>query len=93
MHKRVRGVNSCPWLNSDIKRDIREYDYFVMKAREIRLFENWAKYRYFRNRVAGKIKKAKEAYNRRVIILYFKRRLKGNDFVSPCAKMRYRKDY
>ena len=72
---------------------MRERDYFPIKARKTRLTENWAKYRYFRNRVTGKIKKAKEAYNRRVIILYFKRRLKGNDFVSPCAKMRYRKVY
>ena len=67
MHKRVRGVNNCPWLNSDIKRDMRERDIFLMKARKTHLSENWTKYRYFRNRVTGKIKKAKIGYNRRVI--------------------------
>ena len=67
MHKQVRGVDNCLWLNSDIKRDMRERDYFLMKARKTRFSENWAKYRYFRNLVTGKIKKAKEADNRRVI--------------------------
>lgn len=68
MHKRVRGVENCPWLNSDIKRDMREHDYFLMKAGKTRLSENWTKHRYYRNRVTCKIKKAKEAYNRHVII-------------------------
>ena len=43
---------------------MRECDFFLMKARKTRLSENWTTYRYFRNRVTGKIKKA---YNRRVI--------------------------
>ena len=58
MHERVRWVDNCPCLNSDIKRDMRECDYFLMKARKTRLSENWTKYRYIRNRVTGKIKKA-----------------------------------
>ena len=58
MHKRVRWVDNCPCLNSDIKRDMRECDYFLMKTRKTRLSENWTKYRYFRNHVTGKIKKA-----------------------------------
>lgn len=27
LHKRVRGADSCPWSNSDIKRDMRERDF------------------------------------------------------------------
>ena len=46
---------------------MRERVYFLMKARKTRLSENWTKYRYFRNLVTGKIRKAKDAYNRRVI--------------------------
>ena len=57
MHKHVRGVDNSPWLNSD-KRDRRERDYFLVKARKTRLSETWTKYRYFRNRVTGKIKKS-----------------------------------
>ena len=68
MHKRVRGLDNCPWLNSDKKRDMRERNFFLMKASKTRLSENWTKDRYFRNRVTGKIIKAKEAYNRRGVI-------------------------
>ena len=64
MHKRVRGLDNCPWL----KRDMRERNFFFMKASKTRLSENWTKDRYFRNRVTGKIIKAKEAYNRRGVI-------------------------
>ena len=67
MHKLVRGVDNSPWLNSDINRDMTERDYFLVKARKTRLSENWTKYRYFRNLVTGKIRKVKDAYNRRVI--------------------------
>ena len=68
MHKRVRGLDNCPWLNSDIKRDMRERNFFLMKASKTRLSEKWTKDCYFRNRVTGKIIKAKEAYIRRGVI-------------------------
>ncbi len=32
IQKRVRGINNCPWMNNDIKRDMRQRDYFLKKA-------------------------------------------------------------
>ena len=34
IQKKVRGINKCPWVNSEIKHDIRERDYFLKKARK-----------------------------------------------------------
>jgi len=67
IQKRVRGVDNCPWLNGSIKVNMRQHDYFLRKARTTNHSEDWARYRRFRNRVTNDIKKAKAAYNRRLI--------------------------
>ena len=40
IQKRVRGIDNCPWLNRDIKYDIRQRDYLVKKARKTNLSED-----------------------------------------------------
>ena len=67
IQKRVRGIDNCPWLNRDIKYDIRQRDYLVKKARKTNLSEDWKRYRCLRNRVTNKIKAAKARYNRQII--------------------------
>ena len=65
--KRVRGLNNCPWLNNSIKRQMRQRDFLLKKARKSGLQVDWTKYRSQRNRVNNLIKKEKENYNRRLI--------------------------
>ena len=67
IQKRVRGIENCPWLNKDIKAIMRQRDYFHSKAKKTNLTEDWASYRCFRNRATNCIKKAKAAYNRKLI--------------------------
>ena len=67
IQKRVCGVDNCPWLNRSIKVNMRHCDYFLRKARTANDSEDWARYRCFRNHVTNDIKKAKAAYNRRLI--------------------------
>ena len=67
IQKRVRGIDNCPWLNKDIKRDIRRRNYMLKRARKTNLTEDWANYRQLRNRVTSKIKDAKGSYNRHLI--------------------------
>ena len=67
IQKRVRGVDNCPWLNKTIKSSMRHRDYLLAKARKRNQSEDWANYRRFRNQVSNSIKKAKAAYNRRLI--------------------------
>ena len=64
IQKRVRGINNCPWMNNDIKRDMRQRDYFLKKAHKSNDNESWANYRYYRNHVTNKIKKCKESCNK-----------------------------
>ena len=69
IQKKVPGIGKCPWMNSEIKHDIRERNYFFFeKSKEIksRRGTEWKNYRTLRNRVTRKIRKAKEAYNRKL---------------------------
>ena len=65
--KRVRGIDNCPWMTSDIKRDMRQRDYSLKKARRTTKDEDWLNYRVLRNRVTKKIKAAKNLYNKKLV--------------------------
>ena len=65
--KRVRGIDNCPWMTGEIKRDIRQREYHLKKARKLNCNEYWASYRYYRNSVTNKIRKAKAVYSRKLI--------------------------
>lgn len=65
--KRVRGIDNCPWMTGEIKRDIRQREYHLKKARKLNCNEHWASYRYYQNGVTNKIRKAKAAYSRKLI--------------------------
>ena len=67
IQRRVRGIDNCPWLNKEIKSVMRQRDYFHSRARKTNHSEDWASYRCHRNRVSSVIKRAKAAYNRRLI--------------------------
>ena len=67
IQRRVRGVDNCPWLNKNIKANMRQREYFHKKAKKTDRSEDWANYRHFRNRVTKDMRKAKASYNRRVI--------------------------
>ena len=47
--KKVRGNHSCAWITNDIKKEIRQRDYELKKARKTNSYEDWATYRKTRN--------------------------------------------
>ena len=47
--------DNCPWLNKNIKANMRQQEYFHMKAKKSNRSEDWANYRHFRNRVTKDI--------------------------------------
>ena len=67
IHKRVRGVDVCPWLNKNIKINMRRRHFLLKKARKTINSEDWTNYRCCRNGVSNSIRKAKASYNHRLI--------------------------
>ena len=67
LQKRVRGVDNCPWMTGQIKKDIRQRDYFLKKARKSSRDEDWLAYKSMRNRVTNSVKRAKQTYNKKLI--------------------------
>ena len=67
IQKRVRGIDSCPWMTGQIKKDIRQRDYLLKKARKSSRDEDWLAYKSMRNRVTNSVKKAKQTYNKKLI--------------------------
>ena len=67
MNKKVRSNHPCPWINSEIKKEIRQRDYELKKARKSNSNEDWAIYRRTRNKVINKIRSEKEKYHRNLI--------------------------
>ena len=59
-----------PWVSSKFKQDIRQRDYYLKKARKTSRDEDWLNYRASRNRVTKNIRKAKQAYNKRLVESY-----------------------
>ena len=56
--KQKRVLDNSPWLNKNIKTEMRQRDCFLGKARKTNHSEAWSKYRYYRNCASNKIKKA-----------------------------------
>ena len=46
IQKRVRGIDNCPWLNKNIKLNMRQRDYFLGKARKTNHSEDWSNYKF-----------------------------------------------
>ena len=67
IQKQVRGVDNCPWMTGQIKKDIRQRDYFLKKARKSSRDEDWLAYKSMRNRVTNSVKRAKQTYNKKLI--------------------------
>ena len=65
--KKVRGNHSCAWITNAIKREIRQRDYELKKARKTNSYEDWASYRKTRSRVTCKIRSAKAKYHKNLI--------------------------
>ena len=63
IQRRVRGIDNCPWLNKEIKSDLRQRITFVLRLERLIIPRiDWASYRCHRNRLSNAIKKAKAAY-------------------------------
>ena len=56
----------CPWLNKNIKINMRRRDFLLKKARKTNKSEAWANYRCCRNGVSNSIRKAKASYDHRL---------------------------
>ena len=57
---------NCPWMTGNIKRDIRQRDYLLKKARKTSRDEDWLAYKSMRNRVSNSVKKEKQTYNKKL---------------------------
>ena len=66
IQKRVRGVDDCPWMTGQIKKHIRQRDYFLKKARKSSRDEDWLAYKSMRNRLTNSVKRAKQKYNKKL---------------------------
>ncbi len=60
--KKVRG-NDCPWMNGEIKREIRQRDFLLKQARRTNRKEDWMLYRCSRNCVTNVIRQAKSKFS------------------------------
>ena len=67
IQKRVRGVDNCPWMTGQIKKHIRQRDYFLKKARKSSRDEDWLAYKSMRNRLTNSVKRARQTYNKKLI--------------------------
>lgn len=67
IQKRVRGVDNCPWMTGQLKKDIRQRDFLLKKARKSSHDEHWLAYKSMRNCVTNSVKRAKQTYNRKLI--------------------------
>ena len=53
MNKKERSNHPCAWINSEIKKEIRQRDHELKKARKSNSNEDWATYRRTRNKVTN----------------------------------------
>ena len=67
IQKRVRSVDNCPWMTGQIKKHMRQRDYFLEKARKSSRDEDCLAYKSMRNPVTNSVKNAKQTYNKRLI--------------------------
>ena len=61
--KKVKG-RLCPWLTSDVKKEMNLRDGLLRKARRTNHENDWSSYKRQRNRVPGLVNKCKSRYNR-----------------------------
>ena len=64
--KKVCGL-TCPWMNGLIKREIRQREFLLNKARLSNLDEDWSAYRRSRNRVTKLVRDSKSKCSRELI--------------------------
>ena len=65
--KLIRGKDCPPWLTEAIRRDMKERDYYLTKARNQNNKEDWVLYRRYRNRVTASIRHKKANYNKNLL--------------------------
>ena len=65
--RRIKG-RSCPWLNRHFKKAMNNRDYHLRKTRRTRAEVNWSMYKRLPNRVNCLIDKAKQSYNKNLLI-------------------------
>ena len=56
IQKRVRGIDNCPRMTGQIKKNMRQRDYFLKKARKSSRDEDCLAYKSMRNPVANSVK-------------------------------------
>ena len=67
MKEKLICGKDCPWLTKAIRRDMKERDYYLTKARNQNNKEDWALYRRYRNRVTASIRHKKANYNKNLL--------------------------
>ena len=66
IQKRVRSIDNCPRMTGQIKKNMRQRDYFLKKARKSSRDEDCLAYKSMRNPVTNSVKRAKQTNNKRV---------------------------
>ena len=67
LHKRVQGVDMCPWLSKNIKINMRRCNFLLKRPRKMNNSKDWANYRCCRNKVSYSIRKANASYHYRLV--------------------------
>ena len=70
IQKKVCDMENCPWMTGNIKKDIRQRDYLLKKARQAPCDEDWIAYKSVRNWTHDSVKKNKQTYNKKLIENY-----------------------
>ena len=63
LHKRVQGVDMCPWLSKNIKINMRRCNFLLKRPRNMNNSKDWANYQCCRNKVSNSIRKANASYH------------------------------
>ena len=66
VQRRIKGT-SCPWLNSHIRKEMKNRDYHPRKAERTKAEVDWSTYKRLRNRVNRLTDKAKQSYNKNLL--------------------------
>ena len=56
IQNRVCGIDNCPWMTGQIKKNMRQRDYFLKKARKSSRDEDCLAYKSMRNPVTNSVK-------------------------------------
>ena len=84
--KNLNGKWNLPWINQSLKRQIRKKQRMYTKAKGTNKWEDWKKYRQFRNKTKRNIKKQYCTYMNTIIVLIKTKHIEDCSDLSKARK-------